>query len=59
MNSPIFIGIDLQEFLGEIKKPDLSYWISGKYIMDAQGNRNYIITSINIKGQRPAIVLDI
>lgn len=59
MASSPFIGIDSSELIGKNKKPDLSYWISGKHITDAQGNRNYIITSINIKSQRAEVILDI
>jgi len=53
-----FIGIDFSELTGKAKKPDLSYWVSGQYITDAQGNRNYVITAIHIAGQRKAVVLD-
>jgi len=54
-----FIGIDFSALSGKNKKPDLSYWVSGQYLTDAQGNRNYAITSVTLKGQRPEIIIDL
>jgi hypothetical protein len=59
MASSPFIGIDSSVLSGKSKKPDLSYWVGGQYITDAQGNRNYVITSVVLKGQRPEIIIDL
>lgn len=59
MVSSLFIGTDFSELIGKNKKPNLSYWVGGQYIVDAQGNRNYVITSIILKGQRPEIIIDL
>lgn len=69
MESLPFIGIDYSALIGRHealeahgtvtvpKKPDLSYWVGGKYITDAQGNQRFRIEYIYSIDDRKRVII--